>query len=83
MRWLITIKEQSDLKQLDQDLSSIGCKRISDEPPIPLSHGEQVIEVEAAENFHQRFKQGDYSENLRSLKTEIKQINPSSNMNLY
>ena len=83
MRWLITIKEQSDLKQLDKDLSSIGCRRISDEPPIPLSQGEQVIEVEASEKFTEQLSEGVYSDNLRSIKTEIKQINPSSNMNLY
>ncbi len=83
MRWLVTIKNQPNLQQLDSDLSNIGCQRITDNPPIPLGEDELVIEVEASETLLEQFNQGVKSGQNQDIKTEITQINPCSELHLY
>lgn len=85
MRWLVTVKNQPDLQELDRDLSSIGCQRIADKVPIPLGEKEVVIEVEAPETFLEQFNQRLKNNNSQNqnMGTEIIQINVSSELHLY
>lgn len=44
MEWLVTVKADTDLEELEARLAKWGCERTG-LPPVPLGHDELAIEV--------------------------------------
>lgn len=72
MEWLITLKKELDLDQIDSLLAQWGCER-SETPPVPLGDGEQVIEVSGPRDLPQK---------VTSEKRVLK-VSPNSPLTLY
>jgi len=52
-RWLITLSSQSDLEALRTAVTAHGGA-LTDDPPIPLGPGEQVVEAEGPDELRDR-----------------------------
>ncbi len=71
-RWLITTAFDEDLSELRRSVEAEGGA-VSDEPPIPLDRGEQVVEAEGPD---------DLPEKLRSHPA-VRKVSPDSEIELY
>ncbi len=72
MEWLITVKADTPLEELEARLAEWGSKRTGS-PPIPLGEDEQVIEVSGPANLPRKAQDEDL----------IVKVSPSSPMTLY
>jgi hypothetical protein len=54
-RWLITTEADEDLEWLRATVAEKGGL-LADNPPIPLDHGEQVVEAEGPDDLPQKLE---------------------------
>jgi hypothetical protein len=51
MRWLVTVRNDADLREVARQLRELGCVDVAEEDAIPLADGEVVIPVEGPDNL--------------------------------
>ena len=72
MEWLLTVKSDVSLDQIDALLAGTGYTR-TDTPPIPLGDDEQVIEVSGPRGLSDIVESEDW----------VLRVSPNSTMTYY
>jgi hypothetical protein len=51
MRWLVTVRNDADLREVARQLRELGCVDVAEADAVPMADGELVMSVEGPDNL--------------------------------